>query len=333
PQRVYIDVRSPSEFEIDSVIGAVNIPLFDDNERREVGTIYRMAGRDDAVIRGTAIAGEKLKELIEAFMRYRDNNIVILCARGGMRSGSIASLLASLGLTVFRLKDGYKGYRRHIVKQTGEMTLTAPLFVLQGLTGTGKTEIIRALPHSIDLEGMAGHRSSVFGGIGLASRSQKRFESLIMGRLDSLHGASHFIVEGESRKIGNLHIPDRFHAMMQAAPVILIEASMERRQEILLREYRDFCDDENIPAIVKSLTMKLGHAQIARLLDLYSRGNLGEFIRILLEKYYDPLYMHTLKRKDCIARIENRGTDAAAAAVQSAIEGYLGQGTSGPTVR
>ncbi|MBN2080472.1 MAG: tRNA 2-selenouridine(34) synthase MnmH [Spirochaetes bacterium] len=323
PDRVYIDVRSPSEFGADSVPGSVNIPLFDDAERREVGTLYRAAGREDAVMRGTEIAGAKLKELVGAFLDYRDRNMVILCARGGMRSSSLASLLASLGLSVYRLRDGYRGYRRHVFDRIGAMTMPAPLYVLQGLTGTGKTEILRALPNSIDLEQMAGHRSSVFGGIGLVPVTQKRFESLIVERLDALVGAPWILVEGESRKIGDLHMPERLHEMMQSAPVILIEAPMRRRQQILYEEYHGHCDDENIPSIVRGLTSRLGKKQVEELLEIYTRGELGEFIRIMLEKYYDPLYLHSLKEKKYIARIANLERDRTIREIRLAIENHL----------
>jgi len=220
PDRIYIDVRAPIEFAEDHVEGAVNIPLFDDSERREVGTMYRAMGRDSAITRGTAIVGGKLPELVGSFMQYRDRNIVIMCARGGMRSGSLAALLDSLGMPVFRLRDGYKGYRRHVAGQLASILLPAPLFVLQGLTGTGKTEIIRKLPYAIDLEGMAGHRSSVFGGIGIAQKSQKRFESLLCDRIRGLAGAPGIVIEGESRKIGNLHLPPSLYELMRCSPSI-----------------------------------------------------------------------------------------------------------------
>ncbi len=321
--RVYLDVRSPSEFAADSVPGAVNIPLFDDAERREVGILYRVAGREDAVIRGTEIAGAKLKGLVGAFLNYRDMNMVILCARGGMRSSSLSSLLSSLGLSVYRLRDGYRGYRRHVFDRVRTMTMPAPLYVLQGLTGTGKTEVLRALPNAIDLEGMAGHRSSVFGGIGLVPATQKRFESLIVERLDSLAGAPWILVEGESRKIGDLHLPERLHEMMRAAPAILIEAPMTRRQDILYAEYHASCDDENIPAIVRGLSSRLGHRQVEELLELYARGELEAFIRIMLEKYYDPLYLHSLERKEYIARIENLDRDRTIREIRGAIASHL----------
>lgn len=320
--RVYIDVRSPMEFAEDHISGSINIPLFGDDERKEVGTVYRMAGRDTAIERGTEIVGEKLRDLVKSFMPYRERSIVLLCARGGMRSGSLGSLLDSLGLRVFKLEQGYKGYRRHVRELLKTITMTAPLFVLQGLTGSGKTEIIRSFPWSIDLEDMAGHRSSVFGGIGIVQKSQKRFESLILDRLRTLQDAPCCLIEGESRKIGDLHIPESLYELMAESPVIYCDTPLERRVDIIHREYYPHCDDHNIPAIVKSLHSKLGRGTIDHLLGLYEAGNIREFIRIMLEKYYDPLYRHSLQRKDFIATIQNTSTAGAIEELKKLMAAY-----------
>ena len=325
PDSVYIDVRSPEEYGIDHISGSVNIPLFGNEERKEVGTIYRMAGREDAIVRGTQIAGEKLKDLVASFLTYRDRAIIVLCARGGMRSGSLVSLLDSIGMNVYKLKEGYKGYRRYALEQLEPLSLPAPLFVLHGLTGSGKTEIIRNVPSAIDLEEMAGHRSSVFGGIDMVQKSQKRFESLLLDRMRSLAGARYCIIEGESRKIGNIHMPHSLYELMNVSPAIYIDTPIERRVEIIYEEYHTHCNDENIPAIVKSLTPKLGHKNTDLLISLYAEGRIREFIRIMLEKYYDPLYRHSINRSDYIAIIENVNTDQAVKEIHATIERYLGR--------
>lgn len=322
PDSVYIDVRSPEEFGEDHVPGSVNIALFDNDERKEVGTIYRMAGRNEAVIRGTQIVGEKLKDLVGSFLSRGEKNIIVLCARGGMRSTSLGSLLDSLGMSVYKLRDGYKGYRQYVMERIKSFELPAPLFVLQGLTGAGKTEIIRKIPCSIDLEEMAGHRSSVFGGIGLAQATQKRFESLIIERIRTLEGARCCLIEGESRKIGNLHLPEPLYALMGRAPAIYLDTPIERRIDIIFSEYHSHCDDTNIPEIVRGLETKLGSKNADILLGLYAEGNIRGFIRVMLEKYYDPLYRHTLDRKNYISIIENRDSDETAKRVCEAMDGY-----------
>ena len=320
PGAVYVDVRAPVEFAEDHVAGAVNVPLFDDGERKEVGTIYRMSGRDDAILRGTSIVGDKLPDLVGSIMQYRDRTVVLMCARGGMRSASLASLLDSLGMTVCKLRDGYKGYRRHVAAQLASLVLPAPLFVLQGLTGAGKTEIIRKLPFAIDLEEMAGHRSSVFGGIGIEQNTQKRFETLLCDRIRGLGGAPSIVVEGESRKIGNLHLPDALYGIMKQSPSILIDTPIERRVDIIFNEYHRHCTADNIPGIVSSLAHKLGKRNTDLLNGLYRDGNIRDFIRVMLEVYYDPLYRHTIDRKEHLAVIKNLDTDDAVKQVRELCE-------------
>ncbi len=325
PDAVYIDVRSPAEFAEDHVPGAVNVPLFDNGERKEIGTLYRSAGREDAIVRGTEIAGGKLKDIIQELMRYREKNILVMCARGGMRSASLASLLDSLGMKVWKIAGGYKGYRRYVIETVAALELPAPLVVLQGLTGAGKTEIIRRVPHSMDLEEMAGHRSSVFGGIDGCQKSQKRFETLIIERIRALGAPPWILVEGESRKIGNLHLPDPLHDVMRESPAILLDTPIERRVEIIFNEYHAHCNDENIPRIVESLTAKLGGKTVDRLIGLYRAGDIRGFIRIMLEKYYDPLYRHSLEKRNYIAVVQNQDTEEAVVRVRESIECFFKQ--------
>ena len=323
PDAVCIDVRSPAEFEEDHVSGAVNVPLFDNGERREIGTIYRAAGREDAIVRGTEIVGGKLKDIVREILRFGEKNIIVMCARGGMRSASLASLLDSLGMKVWKITDGYKGYRRHVRERLGALKLPAPPVVLQGLTGAGKTEIIRRIPHSMDLEDMAGHRSSVFGGIDKIQKTQRRFETLIIERISGLAGAPWILIEGESRKIGNLHIPDELHAAMQESPCIYLDTPIERRVGIIYEEYHAHCDDENIPRIVESLTAKLGRNAVDRLIGLYRAGEIQEFIRIMLEKYYDPLYRHSLEKRNYLAVVRNDDTEEATERIIECMENYV----------
>jgi tRNA 2-selenouridine synthase len=320
---VYIDVRSPAEFKADHVSGSLNIPLFDNNERKEIGTIYRLAGRYDAVMRGTEIVGEKLKGIMHSILEHKNKNLLVMCARGGMRSGSLVSLLDSLGLPVYKIEQGYKGYRRFVIDSLRSLKLDAPLFVLQGLTGSGKTEVIRRIRHTIDLEDMAGHRSSVFGGIDNVQRTQKRFESLLLDRFRGLERAPYILIEGESRKIGNLHIPDVLFEFMKRSPVVYLDTPIERRVEIIYEEYHDYCDNTNIPAIVKGLGTKLGKKNTDDLISLYTRGKIREFIRLMLNKYYDPLYQYSLDKKNYFAVIFNNNADDAAAEVEHSIKEYI----------
>ena len=320
---LYIDVRSQGEFDDDHIPGAMNIPLFNNEERSEVGILYKVVGRDQAVIRGTEIVGKKLSGIVSDIMAHRNRTIVIYCARGGMRSGSVASLLTTLGIRSYRLDRGYKGYRNYVTRSLAELSVKPPLFILQGLTGVGKTEIIRLMDNTIDLEGMAGHRSSLFGGLGLDQRSQKRFESYIIKKISDLEKAPFVLIEGESRKIGNLHLPETLFHLMRQAPVILVEADIERRIDILLREYSDYLDDARILSIVTSLRTKLGSELVDKLVALYEGGDLRRFTKILLEKYYDPLYKHSIGKMSFIATVENNDSKTASLEISSIIEKHI----------
>lgn len=320
---VYLDVRSPGEYEDDHIPGAVSLPVFDDAERSEVGTLYKMAGREKAIVRGSEIAGGKLGELVGRISKYKNRDLVFSCARGGMRSASIASLADSLGLRVYKLESGYKGYRHYINRMLSADPVVPSLFVLQGLTGTGKTEILSHIENSIDLEGMAGHRSSIFGAMGLDQNTQKNFETLLLTKILNLNSSPYIAIEGESRKIGNLIIPDSILNRMRNSPAIIIEADIDRRAGIILDEYTKKIDKDKTIIIVRSLKMKLGQKTIDELEMLLEAEDYIPFIKILLEKYYDPLYEHSLAKYNYIARIKNSDSKSAAEEVIYHINKYL----------
>lgn len=320
---LYVDVRSPGEYEEDHINGAVNLPIFDNEERKVVGTLYKMVGRETAVLKGTEIGGRRIGEIINRLSEVKDRDIVIYCARGGMRSGSVAALINSLGIGVYRIKDGYKAYRRYVGERLQSLQIKPEIFILQGLTGAGKTEIIKVLKNSIDIEGMAGHRSSVFGGIGLQQRSQKFFETELLRCIDKLENESYVIIEGESRKVGNLHIPDNFFAQMRGGHFIYIDTPLERRISIIRNEYNSFKEHERVIEIVNSLKGKLGSRKTEILVDLYNSGRIDEFIEILLLDYYDLLYRHSLEKYEYISIIKNTDTAQAAGEVEKAIKEYL----------
>ncbi|MDY6967977.1 MAG: tRNA 2-selenouridine(34) synthase MnmH [Spirochaetota bacterium] len=319
----FIDLRAPIEFEKDHIPGSVNIPLFDDEERSEIGKIYAIMGQDDAIVRGTEIAGGKLGEIVANIKKINDKDIVIYCFRGGMRSSSLASLLSSLGIPVYKLKTGYKGYRRYVSSRLDSIEIKPKVFVLQGLTGTGKTLILRRLKNSIDLEDMAGHRSSVFGGIGLHPNSQKMFESLLLSKIDKLNNSEYVIFEGESRKIGNLFIPDKILKLIHDSPKILIEATIQRRVEILLKEYTHKMDNDEIISITESLSDRLGRKDTDILIKLFRDGELFEFTRLLLLKYYDPLYRHSLEKMDFLETVVNAKTEDTCAIIEEIVHQNL----------
>ena len=308
---VFVDVRAPVEYLADHIPGSISMPVFDDEERALVGTLYRTHGEDVAIVKGAEIAGSKLAGMVDRLSRMKGCDIVIGCFRGGMRSSTLVSLLETLGLPVYRLKGGYREYRRYIRGRIDSLEPPQPLFVLHGLTGAGKTGIIRKTGNAIDLEAMAGHRSSVFGALGLAPNSQKMFESLLVERVDALRGLPFVLVEGESRKIGDVHLPARLLECMRGAPGILVRASMERRVQNLLDEYPDDADPDRVRGIIHSLENRIGARTACALVELFERGDLREFARLLLERYYDPLYAYTLDRMEFVGEVENADTDDA----------------------
>lgn len=320
---LYVDVRAPVEYEEDHIPGAINLPIFNDEERKEVGTLYKMAGKTDAVKRGSEIGGRRITGIINSLSEVKDRQIIIYCARGGMRSGAVASLINSLGIKVFRIRDGYRAFRKTVMDGLSTITIKPQIFVLQGLTGAGKTEILRITQNSADLEDMAGHRSSLFGSIGLKQKSQKRFETLLWLKLEELKDRDFILFEGESKKIGNLHIPDNIFRQMREAPAIYIETPVERRVEIIKREYAGFNEDERILKTVNSLRRRLGSVKTDTLIELYTRRDLDEFIKILLLDYYDLLYRHTLDKFDYLARISNNDTVETSREVLEVVKKYL----------
>lgn len=256
---IFIDVRAPVEYSEDHIPGSINIPLFDDTERADIGTIYRNRGKYEAVVKGSAYAGAKIDGIVKEIRELQERGSVIIhCFRGGMRSEALVSLLASLEIKVYKLDGGYKSYRAHVIESLRNLVISTPIFVLHGLTGTGKTHILHNVNNSIDLEGMAGHRSSVFGGIGIEQKTQKMFESRLIRRIDELKGEAYAVIEGESRKIGDLHLPPGVYAAITGSPGILITAPMERRVGILLDEYMKTAGEDEILPIIDSLEGRIG---------------------------------------------------------------------------
>lgn len=295
PRPIYIDVRSPIEFKEDHIPGAINIPLFTDEERAIVGIAFREKGLREAVLIGSGFAGNKLEQLIHQFSELvEDGQVIVNCKMGGMRSTSLVTLLRSLDLPVMKLIGGYKAYRRTVRSFFDSFHPSSRFIILHGLAGVGKTKIIQQLSVAIDLERLAGHRSSLFGSFGRMPNSQKMFESLLKNEYEKKNSEKYIVIEGESRKIGNIHIPPAFYSAMQRGINILITAPMESRIRTILEDYSNF-DKEKVIEIIEYLENKIGKNN-ADLLKKYLRnGELESFVQFLLEKYYDPLYNNTIK--------------------------------------
>jgi tRNA 2-selenouridine synthase len=294
---ILVDVRSEGEYDEASIPGAVNLPLFNNDERAQVGTIYRQQTPTLARERGLEIVGPKLPYLVKkAAELAKSRPIVLFCWRGGMRSKSFATVLDLMGIPVYRLLGGYKAYRREVSSFFEEYT-PPQVVVLRGNTGVGKTEVLNRLRKdgypAIDLERLANNRGSVFGALGLgAAPSQKNFEALLYQELKLLSNFPYIIVECESKRIGRVTLPVKFFTAMQDGTQILLYDSLENRVKRLLKEYTSV--DNAIPAIEKALerlVKNLGNKKIEENKELLRQGDLAAFtVEMLI--YYDALYAY-----------------------------------------
>ena len=300
-----VDVRSPREYAEAHIPGAVNIPLFNNEERALVGTTYKQAGTDRAKQVGLNLVAPRLPQLVAKILQASaGKETVIYCWRGGMRSRSICSLLEALNYPVWLLQGGYKAFRRYIHDFLSQAEITVPVFVLNGLTGVGKTRIIKILQQqghpALDLEGMANHRGSAFGTVGLGqARSQKDFEALLALALLDYQTAPYLVIEGEGKKIGTVRLPDFLYQAMQKGQHLLLQADLPVRISRIVEEYQGSAEQlEELVQAVKNLSRKLGKAKCEELAALIRREELERAVEILCTNYYDHYYSDSRQAKD-----------------------------------
>ena len=308
-----IDARTPAEFVEGSIPGAVNVPIFSNAERVEVGTLYKRQGRQAARRLGVRLVAPKIPELIEqveaAWGAVGRVPIVVFCWRGGMRSKALTSFLQLAGLPARQLTGGHKVFRAQ-VREFLERGEWGRLLVLRGLTGVGKTRLLGELAAEaypvLDLEGLAGHRGSAFGGLGLAAQpTQKQFEALLWDALRRIPPEGYALAEGESRHIGRLILPLKVYEALQKETSLWIEASLDYRARVILEDYpaRDALRDAFIPPI-KALRRRLGGEVVERFLALLAAGEWEALARELMLRYYDPLYSHTQPGRRVVIAID-----------------------------
>ena len=302
--KVALDVRSPSEYEKGHIKDAISFPLFSDEERAVVGTLYKQNGKHAAMLKGLEFAGAKMAEMVKnAFILAPDKTIYVHCWRGGMRSGSVAQLLAYVGLDTFILIDGYKAYRQHVLHHFDFHPYK--LNVLGGKTGSGKTDVLKALAEKgeqvLDLEGLANHRGSAFGAIMLPPQpSSEQFENLLFAQLSEMNPERPIWVESESRTIGHVFIPQGFWDKMQTSPLFLLEVPEQTRIERLIEEYSPAEASALIEAL-KKIQTKLGGLVYQQALNAFQNGDLATATELVL-KYYDKTYAHSNAQKDPISQ-------------------------------
>lgn len=289
-----IDVRSPAEYEQAHIPGALNLPLFSNEERALIGTIYKQKGKVKAVTAGLDIVGPKLVSFTKFALSMHNETILIHCWRGGMRSASMAWLLETVGLKCNILAGGYKSYRTYIREQ-----LERPfnIILLGGFTGSGKTDLLKLLNENgkqmIDLEGIAHHKGSAFGAIGQSVQpSTEMFENLLYLNLSKLDPSKPIWVEDESHNIGKVFIPEPFWLQMRQSPLVVIDATFEQRLERLVRDYGNY-PTQNLIASIQKIEKRLGFDKCKLALEACENNNIKTAAEICL-LYYDKAYNNQL---------------------------------------
>ncbi|SHE42515.1 tRNA 2-selenouridine synthase [Desulforamulus putei DSM 12395] len=296
----FVDVRSEGEFAEGSIPGAVNVPLFTNEERAKIGTTYKQVGPEEAKRLGLEFASPKLPGLFNKIADIaKEKKVFLYCWRGGMRSKYTASILNALGLPVYRIQGGYKAYRRFVHRYLDRETIPHKSIVLHGLTGVGKTIVLQKLQERLlpvlDLETIARHRGSAYGKIGLPdSPSQKDFEAQIVQALVAAEDQGVIIVECESRRLGKLIVPPAVMNSMVRGYRVLLYASLQTRVERILREYTDGSDHniERLQFSTSLLKKSLGAKVVEDLNRKIAEKRFTEVIPYLLTHYYDPLYKY-----------------------------------------
>ncbi|MCZ8336029.1 MAG: tRNA 2-selenouridine(34) synthase MnmH [Rhodobacteraceae bacterium] len=291
-----IDVRSPAEWAEDHVPGAVSLPVLDDAERARVGTIYKQVSPFSARKTGAALVAKNAAAHLEGPLAEKPGGWrpLVYCWRGGQRSGSFASILAQIGWRVEVLQGGYKAWRRLVVDALYTDPFPFRLVVLDGNTGSAKTEVLNLLPargvQVVDLEGLANHRGSLFGHMG-EQPSQKAFEGRLALALARLDPSRPVVVEAESAKVGECRLPPKLWRAMVEAPRVAIAAPRAARAGYLVRAYADLVADvARLDEVVASLALAHPREVIAEWRAMVAEGRFVDLAEALMERHYDPRY-------------------------------------------
>lgn len=301
-----IDVRTPAEFAAGHIPGAINIPLFTNEERAEVGTLYKQVSRHDAMLRALDIVGPKMSGFVKlaSDLQYKDH-LIIHCWRGGMRSSSFAWLMNTSGIPAVTVNGGYKGFRRYCASVLNQ---DWKFKVITACTGSGKTELLWGLKDSneqvVDLEALAHHKGSVFGGLGHAPQpTTEQFENNLFWAMKDFDINKTVWLEDESMCIGHVFIPHGFYNRMHFSPLVKVDIPLEERVSRLVKEYAQFSNEELAHAISK-ITKRLGGDNSKSALNALSKGDYAEVTRILL-RYYDKAYTRSIEERRNLIEFEN----------------------------
>jgi tRNA 2-selenouridine synthase len=293
-----LDVRSPGEFERAHIPGAISFPIFNNEERAKVGTSYKHEGKDQAIELGLEIVGPKLANWVKMAKKLAvDNTILVHCWRGGMRSGSMSWLFETAGLKVKTLVGGYKAYRNYVIS---EFDRKIPFIVLGGKTGSGKTDILIEMQKRgaqvIDLEGVAHHRGSAFGHLGLAPQpSSEHFENEVVAQLRKMDYSKPIWIEDESRHIGQVFMPLGLYTQLRAAPILFLDIAAEYRIPHLVEVYAHY-PKEALAHAVGKIKKRLGGDFYKNAIEALAVDDFTLVAAITLH-YYDKAYVHGLKKR------------------------------------
>jgi tRNA 2-selenouridine synthase len=286
-----VDCRTPLEFAEDHLPGAINVPILTDEERVEIGTIHKQEGPQQARMRGLELTCGRFAAMVHAITgQAAGRPVLVYCWRGGLRSLSMAILLEMTGHPVVQLRGGYKAFRTHVIEYFEAFAPASPLIVIHGMTGTGKTTFINGLAPdawtAIDLEGLACHRGSAFGQVGLAQDfSQKRFETILWEAFRRAPAGKPIVLEGESQRIGKFTLPGRLYETMAAGIKVWCRASLDTRVRRLASEYAHREYRQGMEAALDRIRKRLGGQRHAELKLMLANWDVEGFGRGLIEHY------------------------------------------------
>lgn len=301
-----IDVRSDSEYADDHIPGAVSMPVLNDAERAEVGTMYKQVGAFEAKRRGAALVSRNISQHLENRLADapKDFAPLVYCWRGGQRSGAMARILSEIGWKVTLVDGGYKTYRKQVLDGLDEIPARLRPVILRGRTGTAKTRILRAAAdlgaQVIDLEGLASHRGSLLGPEpGLDQPSQRLFESKLHDVMRQLDPARPVFIEAESNKVGACHVPPALWRAMRGAPAIQVTAPLEARVAFLLDDYQHVvAETARLDPLLQWVVERVGHETVGRWREAIGADDWHGFVTRVLEDHYDPAYDRSAAKRD-----------------------------------
>ena len=328
-----IDVRSPAEFALDHIPGAVNYPVLSNDERITIGTLYKQESPFAAKKLGAALVSRNIANHLEHHLLEmpREWCPLIYCWRGGERSGAFTHILNRIGWKARQLEGGYQGFRRTVIDGLEKLAGQFSFQVICGMTGSGKTRVLQEIGdlgvQILDLEGLAVHRGSVLGNEpNVEQPSQKGFETSLWNAMRSLDPTRPVFVESESKKVGGLHIPDALMEKIRNGACIELRSSTQTRVSWLIREYHHFLTDtDNFKQKLALLTAHYGKVQIAKWSEVIDVGNFPELVEELLVKHYDPSYQSSIVRNfpqyknENFVQLENDSDEAFANAAKAIV--------------